>query len=292
VIKNKPKLFIGSSVEGLEVAYAIQSELEHDAEPTVWSQGVFNLTQSTLSDLLSALDTYDAAIFVMSPDDVVKMRGQEQTITRDNVLFELGMFIGRLGPERTFMVKPRNSQDFHVPTDLLGLTSGVYDNERSDGNLQAALGPFCFQVRKQLSQIIKKATVVETQESDIDVKYNELMNKLIQLGGYHRMIENQELPSDSILKAYHALRADVFTILKSDFRNLLEMMTASGIFSVFFGDIYDNAYFTLDIKNVEFLDNNFIEFGASDITQSSMDIPKDIVEWFGDRYEIKAKEKI
>lgn len=290
--KNKPKLFIGSSVEGLEVAYAIQSELEHDSEPTVWSQGVFNLTQSTLSDLLSALDTFDAAIFVMSPDDVVKMRGQEQTVTRDNVLFELGMFIGRLGPEKTFMVKPRNSQDFHVPTDLLGLTPGVYDNERSDGNLQAALGPFCFQVRKQLAQMTIKSEAIEVHESDIDVKYNELMNKLIQLGGYQRMLENQEWPSDSMLKSYHELRADVFSILKSDFGNLLEMITASGILSVFFGDIYDNAYVTLDIKSVDFLDNDFIQFGATDITASSMDIPKEIVTWFDDRFDIVAKEKI
>lgn len=290
--KNKPKLFIGSSVEGLEIAYAIQSELEHDSEPTVWSQGVFNLTQSTLSDLLSALDTFDAAIFVMSPDDVVKMRGQEQTVTRDNVLFELGMFIGRLGPEKTFMVKPRNSQDFHVPTDLLGLTPGVYDNERSDGNLQAALGPFCFQVRKQLAQMTIKSEAIEFHESDIDVKYNELMNKLIQLGGYQRMLENQEWPSDSMLKSYHELRADVFSILKSDFGNLLEMITASGILSVFFGDIYDNAYVTLDIKGVDFLDNNFIQFGATDITASSMDIPKEIVTWFDDRFDIVAKEKI
>ncbi|MBZ6067493.1 nucleotide-binding protein [Aeromonas schubertii] len=290
--KNKPKLFIGSSVEGLEIAYAIQSELEHDSEPTVWSQGVFNLTQSTLSDLLSALDTFDAAIFVMSPDDVVKMRGQEQTVTRDNVLFELGMFIGRLGPEKTFMVKPRNSQDFHVPTDLLGLTPGVYDNERSDGNLQAALGPFCFQVRKQLAQMTIKSEAIEFHESDIDVKYNELMNKLIQLGGYQRMLENQEWPSDSMLKSYHELRADVFSILKSDFGNLLEMITASGILSVFFGDIYDNAYVTLDIKSVDFLENNFIQFGATDITASSMDIPKEIVTWFDDRFDIVAKEKI
>ncbi|MFM5168200.1 TIR domain-containing protein [Aeromonas veronii] len=290
--KKKPKLFIGSSVEGLEVAYAIQCQLEHDAEPTVWSQGVFNLTQSTLSDLLSVLDTYDAAILVMSPDDIVKMRGQEQTVTRDNVLFELGMFIGRLGPEKTFMVKPRNSQDFHVPTDLLGLTPGVYDNERSDGNLQAALGPFCFQVRKQLAQMTVKLEAIEVHKSEIDVKYNELMNKLIQLGGYQRMLENQEWPSDPMLKSYHELRADVFAILKSDFGSLLEMITASGILSVFFGDIYDNAYVTLDIKNVDFLDDNFIQFGASDITASSMDIPKEIVTWFEDRFDIIAKEKI
>jgi hypothetical protein len=289
--KNKPKLFIGSSVEGLEVAYAIQSELEHDAEPTIWHQGVFNLTQSTLSGLLKALDTFDAAIFVMSPDDIITMRETEQSAIRDNVLFELGMFIGRLGPEKTFMIKPRRSETFHVPTDLLGITPGVYDNERSDGNLQAALGPFCFQVRKQLKQI-EPSLQKEEVSSDIDKKYNDLINKLIQLGGYNRMFENQEMPSESVLKAYHQLRAEVFSNLKSDFRNLLEMVTASGILSVFYGDIDENAYVTIDLKSIAFLNNDYIEFGASAITQSSMGMPKNIIDWFGDRYEIKQKEKV
>lgn len=33
---RRPPLFIGSSVEGLEVAYALQENLEFDCEPTVW----------------------------------------------------------------------------------------------------------------------------------------------------------------------------------------------------------------------------------------------------------------
>lgn len=288
--KKKPKLFIGSSVEGLDVAYALQSELEHDAEPTVWSQGIFNLSQTTLSDLLAALDTFDAAIFVLSPDDVIKIRGTEHSVIRDNILFELGLFIGRLGPQRTFMVKPRQSLDFHIPTDLLGITPGVYDNERTDKNLQAALGPFCFKVRTQLKAFSVADPIIDSK-SDIDVKYNDLMNKLIQLGGYSRMIENQELPSDVFLQTYHTLRKEVVDIIKKDFRYLLEMITASGILSVFYGNIYDNAYVTIDIKSIDFLENDFIELGASGITQSSMKMPNDMISWFEHRYFIQQKEQ-
>ena len=121
---KKPKVFIGSSVEGLEIAYAIQKELEHDSEPTIWSQGLFNLTKSTLSELLHCLDNFDAAIFVLSPDDELKIRKEEKQAIRDNIIFELGLFIGRLGTDKTFMVHPRDIDNLQIPSDLLGITLG------------------------------------------------------------------------------------------------------------------------------------------------------------------------
>jgi hypothetical protein len=68
---------------------------------------------------------------------------------RDNVIYELGLFSGALGPERCFIVAPRGS-DIHLPTDLLGMTVGEYHANRSDGNLRAAVGPFCGDVRDKL----------------------------------------------------------------------------------------------------------------------------------------------
>src|SRR5207237_263634 len=56
---------------------------------------------------------------------------------RANVLFEIGLFIGLLGRERTFIVA---CEDDHVelPSDLLGATIAKYPR-RNDGNLKAAL---------------------------------------------------------------------------------------------------------------------------------------------------------
>lgn len=67
----KPRVFIGSSVEGLNVAYAVQQNLLHEAEVTVWDQGVFELSRTTMESLAKALAENDFAVFVFSPDDLV-----------------------------------------------------------------------------------------------------------------------------------------------------------------------------------------------------------------------------
>ena len=62
--KDKPQIFIASSVEGKSVAYTIQESLEYDAECTVWDQGVFEPSSFTMIDLIERLDITDYGIFV------------------------------------------------------------------------------------------------------------------------------------------------------------------------------------------------------------------------------------
>lgn len=139
----KPRVFVGSSVESLKIADAIQTNLDYDAEVTVWSDGIFKPSKYVLESLLMELANTDFGIFVLTPEDIVKIRDKEETAARDNVIFELGVFIGRLGRERTFFVVPRNAADFHLPSDLIGLEPVKYEANRSDGNLTAALRPAC-----------------------------------------------------------------------------------------------------------------------------------------------------
>jgi predicted nucleotide-binding protein len=164
-------VFVGSSVEGLDVAYAVQQNLEHKAEVTVWDQGVFNLSKSALDSLLQALEHFEFGIFIFTPEDVVKIRGNENLTVRDNVLFELGLFIGRLGKDRSFILMPRGHQDFHLPTDLIGVSPGTYRENRSDGNFRAATGATCQQIYQTmitLGPLPSRAQALQSREPNIE----------------------------------------------------------------------------------------------------------------------------
>jgi tetratricopeptide (TPR) repeat protein len=149
----KSKVFVGSSIEGLPIAYAVQQNLRYSAEVTVWDQGVFNLSESALESLQEVLSNSDFGVFVLSPDDVLKIRGKENVAVRDNVVFELGLFIGKLGKKRCFMLIPDKNAEIHLPTDLVGMTPGTYETERSDGSFQRGSGPACHDIRGAIEKV-------------------------------------------------------------------------------------------------------------------------------------------
>lgn len=139
---RKSQVFIGSSSEGLELAYRLQSVLEststNSVQATVWTDGVFRPSEASLVSLTNSVIKYDYSIFIFLADDVAVMRGQSHAITRDNVIFESGLFIGKHGKDNFFILKPRD-ESLHLPTDLLGITWVDYDAQRVKIDGDAAL---------------------------------------------------------------------------------------------------------------------------------------------------------
>ncbi len=158
----KPKVFVGSSREAIQLSRGVQSELDDEFQVTVWDQGVFRLTYSALDSLLETLDSSDAGVFVFRPDDLIVSRGTTEPAVRDNVLLELGMFVGRLGRDRTFLMTPRGVS-LRLPSDLRGLTTAEYDAERAKREVRPAVGPACTRIREEFGRL--KLRAIEEPES-------------------------------------------------------------------------------------------------------------------------------
>jgi 8-oxo-dGTP pyrophosphatase MutT (NUDIX family) len=163
MMNTQPKIFIASSGEQLDVAYAVQENLQDHAEITVWNQGMFGLSRYALESLFDTLDNFNFGIFIFTPDDTAKIKNNQMLVARDNIVFELGLFLGRYGRERCFIIQPAEADDLHLPTDFAGITTAHFKSTRSDNNLRAALGPACNTIRKQIGSIAHNESQIKVE---------------------------------------------------------------------------------------------------------------------------------
>ncbi len=186
----RTRVFVGSSGEALDISYAVQEELNRDFEVTVWNQDVFRLSHDALDSLLQALDSSDAGVFVLKPDDVTESRGDASPSVRDNVIFELGMFIGRLGRDRTFMLMP-TTPAVRLPSDLAGVITARYDAGRFDRQPRAAIGSACNQIRQAVRAIQPRMATEPRSRSRLDRAMSRMSKDLERF-----LAENAVIPDD------------------------------------------------------------------------------------------------
>jgi len=117
----------------------------------VWDQDVFNPGEGTLEALSEALDVYDFAILALTADDIAISRDNSNPIPRDNVIFELGLFMGGLGCDRAIAVHEQNI-DLRLPSDLLGITT-VRFRRQDTGNLVASVGSACGRIATWMRKV-------------------------------------------------------------------------------------------------------------------------------------------
>lgn len=142
----RPVLFVGSSAESLPVARALVTELRHeDWLVRPWTSGVFQAGNTTIDDLAGQVATSDFAVMVFTPDDQVISRKGDWEAPRDNVVFELGLFMGALTRQRTFILKPMNV-DLKIPSDLYGINTLEFKPGRAE-ELSATVVPACNELR-------------------------------------------------------------------------------------------------------------------------------------------------
>ena len=131
---EKARLFIISTVESNHIAKQIKVALFHNnnVEVTIWSEtDVFKGGDYTLETLEQAVKQADFGLAILQADDIIISRDNEQRGPRDNVIFELGLFMGLLTRKRTY-IAVENGVEQKLASDLLGLTPLLYKRESNN----------------------------------------------------------------------------------------------------------------------------------------------------------------
>ena len=118
---GKMKVFIGSSREQEDRAQDVANWLERlGVDSIIWDEvGAFIPGQYTLDDLVRLSNEVDAAVFVFAADDKTWYRKDVVKTVRDNVLFEYGLFCGKLSKEKVIFITIGSPS---LATDLNGVT--------------------------------------------------------------------------------------------------------------------------------------------------------------------------
>jgi predicted nucleotide-binding protein len=161
----RPVVFLGSSKEGLPLLEAAQVLLEEDCELIPWTTMV-GASDFPLLALLDQLEQFEFAILLLTPDDVAISRKRRQQAPRDNLIFEVGLLMGRLGRKCVFMVADRATQQ-KLPSDWQGLTLVTF-HQPTAGTLEAALGPACARIKRAISDHRRRS---EKAVVDLSVRF-------------------------------------------------------------------------------------------------------------------------
>lgn len=132
----KPRLFIGSSSEGLKTAQFIQKQLGEITECEIWNEGVFGLNESYFETLIKIPNLYDFALLIATKDDRTKSRNKLFDAPRDNIVFEFGLFLGKLHRKRVYILQ---EEEVKLPSDLLGITVLKFKRNVNDSRPSVSL---------------------------------------------------------------------------------------------------------------------------------------------------------
>lgn len=120
-----PSVIFLSSQEALIFVERICAQLTHNHIKAESWKKLFGVTDSFLESLQKIL-RYDYAIAVLAKDDISISKGKRMPCARDNVIFELGLAISKLGKRRAIILE---QDGVKIPSDLSGIVPISFTDE-------------------------------------------------------------------------------------------------------------------------------------------------------------------
>lgn len=219
----KPKVFIGCARENSAIMDVLAAGLEPVASVHRWTdESMFPPGKFILACLLEHVREFDFAVMLFEPADILISRGEETLAPRDNVVFELGLFMGNLEPQRVFVVVPRIDKKLKMLSDLGGLTPISYTppKKKARKDLEKALQGAIRQISTLIkSKKHKPITDVGAYHGPTDVLNiaEPLMVELSATKGAGRLVTVRNIALDMEV-TWTFIRDRILT--KADVRNL------------------------------------------------------------------------
>jgi hypothetical protein len=186
----RPNMFIASSSEGLECAEACASQFKSDYAVDIWTdEDVFKLNTGYLQTLLNRASYSDFAVAVFTTDDLAVIRDKTARVPRDNVIFEFGLFLGRLGLDRAFFIMEKGVELF---SDWSGIKSAKFSRDSLDVDIPAA----CKKIRTAMKESAEREQFSVLPSTSLAVGYyHNFLLKILEVLGKMDTIEMIERDS-------------------------------------------------------------------------------------------------
>lgn len=240
----KPKIFLGSSLQSLPILRKAASCLQDHFQVYQWDNDVFENGEVTVNALMNKAHEFDYALMFFMPDDCLVLDGKKYNVTRDNVIFETGLFMRVLGKQRVAIViadlvseKGKKTKTRFL-SDLSGITylyrfsirQDKYDPSIIGDKIDDDINRFCEDLKNKVGRDKNSLSIRMLKESYFQAQ--ELLR---------RMVEKEELDFEiPILKwrieteyeKYSDIRSGNWEIIADDnypymrlvFRKLMETL--------------------------------------------------------------------
>jgi hypothetical protein len=177
----KPRIFVGSSTEGLPVATLVAKMLSDVADCQLWNEGFFEFNKNSFDSLCEGSLLFDFAILVATSDDVTLKRDNLKESARDNIIFEFGLYVGRLGTGRSLLLKEKGVD---LPSDFYGISLPEFNYDKADP--EGALKKVTADIRQHILKQAKRYELSFIPSTAIAIGYFENMilkvcRELVQL---------------------------------------------------------------------------------------------------------------
>jgi hypothetical protein len=123
----KPKIFIGSSTNGLSIAEKVQDYLSISGDCYLWKEkNIWEPNRSTFDNLIRMSNYFDFGIFIATADDLTLTNDKLVIESRDNVILEMSLFLGSMGHNKSFLLV---EEGIKLPSDFNGIYMPRFDSK-------------------------------------------------------------------------------------------------------------------------------------------------------------------